>query len=116
MLATLLFIVFVYLFAVESFTAFLYPNPNEVASYFKAADLPDWLFDLLILGATGLTVFGWFYLYLKAHGHSMPIPRWIDGIRIQFYALFLNRLFLDEALRRVGRTQLFLLQRWGRRA
>ncbi|MDH5669558.1 MAG: proton-conducting transporter membrane subunit [Nitrospira sp.] len=116
MLATLLFIVFIYLFAVESFTAFLYPNPNDVAAYFKAADLPDWLFDLLILGATTLTAFGWTYLYMKAHGLSMPIPRWIDSVRIQFYTLFLNRLFLDEALRRVGRAQLFLLQRWGRRA
>lgn len=116
MLATLLFIVFIYLFAVESFTAFLYPDPNEVAAYFKAADLPNWLFDLLILGATTLTALGWTYLYMKAHGHSMPIPRWIDGVRIQFYALFLNRLFLDEALRRVGRAHFFLLQRWGRRA
>jgi NADH-quinone oxidoreductase subunit L len=115
MLMTLLFIVFVYLFAVESFTAFLYPDPKEVALYFKAADLPDWLFDLIILGATGLTIFGWSYLYMKAHGHSMPIPRWIDGIRIQFYALFLNRLYLDEALRRLGRAQLFLLQRLGGR-
>ena len=42
---TLLFIVFVYLFAVESFTEFLYPNPDEVASYFKAAHLAAWLFD-----------------------------------------------------------------------
>ena len=49
MLFTLLFVVFNYLFAVTSFTAFLYPNPEEVASYFKAADLPDWLFDLIII-------------------------------------------------------------------
>ena len=45
MLLTLFFVVFIYLFAVESFTAFLYPNPDEVASYFKAAELPNWLFD-----------------------------------------------------------------------
>ena len=45
MLMTLLFVVFIYLFAVESFTAFLYPNPEEVASYFQAAALPSWLFD-----------------------------------------------------------------------
>ena len=56
MLMTLLFIVFVYLFAVESFTEFLYPNPDEVASYFKAAHLADWLFDLIIVTATILTV------------------------------------------------------------
>ena len=50
MLLILLFVVFVYLFAVESFTAFLYPNPDEVASYFHAAALPNWLFDGLIGG------------------------------------------------------------------
>ena len=56
MLLTLLFVVFMYLFAVESFTAFLYPDPNEVASYFKAAALPGRLFDLMILLATVMTV------------------------------------------------------------
>ena len=40
MLTTLLFIVFVYLGAAEAFTAFLFPNPDEVASYFKTAGLP----------------------------------------------------------------------------
>ena len=44
MLLILLFVVFIYLFAVESFTAFLYPNPEEVASYFQAAAFPNWLF------------------------------------------------------------------------
>src|SRR5881396_4122162 len=50
MLLILLFVVFIYLFAVESFTAFLYPNPEEVASYFQAAAFPNWLFDGLIVG------------------------------------------------------------------
>ena len=36
MLFTLLFVVFNYLFAVESFTAFLYPDPEEVASLFSS--------------------------------------------------------------------------------
>src|SRR4029079_9883820 len=71
MLMTLLFIVFVYLFAVESFTRFLYPDPEEVASYFKAAGLADWLFDLIIVTATILTVAGWSYIYLSAHGMSV---------------------------------------------
>ena len=39
MLVTLIIVVFTYLFAVESFTHFLYPNPEVVASYFKAAAL-----------------------------------------------------------------------------
>ncbi|MGE0643741.1 MAG: NADH-quinone oxidoreductase subunit L [Nitrospira sp.] len=102
MLVTLLFIVLTYLFAVESFTAFLYPNPDEVAAYFKAADLPNWLFDLLIIGATGLTVLGWYYLYLKAHGHSVWTPPWIDGLRVRLYPLFMNRLYADEIYQSVG--------------
>src|SRR4029078_5483193 len=67
MFVTLLFIVFVYLFAVESFTAFLYPNPEEVASYFKAGDLPDWLFDLLLVLSTLTTILAWIYLSLAAN-------------------------------------------------
>ena len=102
MLVTLLFIVFNYLFAVESFTAFLYPNPEEVASYFKAAGLPDWLFDLLLIGATGLTVLGWCYLYLKAHGRTVWTPAWIEGLRVRLYTVFVNRLYADEIYRSMG--------------
>src|SRR5687767_1166821 len=75
-LVTLLFNVFVYLFAVESFTEFLYPNPEEVAAYFKAADLPDWLCDLIIVTATFLTLASWSYLYMSAHGMTMRMPTW----------------------------------------
>ena len=102
MLVTLLFIVFVYLFAVESFTEFLYPNPEEVAGYFKAADLPDWLFDVLILGATTLTVLGWYYLYLKAHGRSVRTPVWIDRVANHIYVALVNRLYADELYGRLG--------------
>ncbi len=49
MLLTLLFVVLVYLFAVESFTAFLYPDPKKSHLYFQAADLPDWLFEAIIV-------------------------------------------------------------------
>ena len=102
MLVTLLFVVFIYLFAVESFTAFLYPNPHEVAAYYKAADLPDWLFDLLLIGATGLTILGWVYLYMRAHGRSVWIPTWIDGIRHRVYVALINRLYADECYDRLG--------------
>jgi NADH-quinone oxidoreductase subunit L len=96
MLLTLLFIVFVYLFAVESFTAFLYPNPEEVASYFRAADLPDWLFDLIVVIAALMTVLGWTYLYMRAHGRAVWMPAWIEGLRIRLYTVFLNRIYADE--------------------
>lgn len=116
MLTTLLFIVFVYLFAVESFTAFLYPNPDEVAAYFQAADLPNWLFDVMILAATGLTIFGWSYLYMKAHGQSLPIPTWVEGIKVQLYVLFMNRLYVDQAYHKLGQVLMRLLQRFDKRA
>lgn len=111
MLLTLLFIVFVYLFAVASFTAFLYPNPEEVASYFRAADLPDWLFDLIIVGSTILTVLGWVYLYLDAHGRSLWMPAWIKGLRIRLYTVFLNRIYADELYQQIGSATAQLVHR-----
>jgi NADH-quinone oxidoreductase subunit L len=102
MLLTLLFIVFVYLGAAESFTAFLYPNPNDVASYFKAAALPDWMFDLIIIMATVLTIASWSYLYLSAHGRTVRMPAWIDGLRIRLYLPFMNRLYADELYNLIG--------------
>jgi len=116
MLLTLLFVVFVYLFAVESFTAFLYPDPNDVASYFKAADLPGRLFDMMIGAATLTTILGWCYVYLKAHGRSLPAPAWINGIRIRLYVLFLNRLYVDECFHRLGLVLRSALHRFERRA
>jgi len=102
MLTTLLFIMFVYLGAAETFTAFLYPNPEEVASYFKAADLPDWIFDLLILLASALTITGWYYLYFVAQGRALQMPAWLDGLRIHLYAPFMNRLYADELYQSLG--------------
>ncbi|MDE3218475.1 MAG: NADH-quinone oxidoreductase subunit L, partial [Nitrospirota bacterium] len=115
MLLTLLFVVFVYLFAVESFTAFLYPNPNEVASYFKAAELPSRLFDFMIIMATVLTVASWSYLYMRAHGRMMWTPRWIEGLRVQLYVLFMNRLYADEHYQLLGQTILRLVHRFDKR-
>jgi NADH-quinone oxidoreductase subunit L len=111
MLLTLLFVVFIYLFAVESFTAFLYPTPGEAASYFKAADLPDWLFDLIIVVSTGLTVLGWFYLYLKAHGQSLWMPAWVDRLRYRLYVVLLNRLYEDEVSGRFGQAIMRVVHR-----
>jgi NADH-quinone oxidoreductase subunit L len=111
MLVTLLFIVFVYLFAVETFTGFLYPNPEEVASYFKAAELPIWLFDLMLLISTQLTIAGWIYLYLRAHGRTIWSPPWITHLRVRLYVLVLNRLYVDSVLHRVGRMLTSAIQR-----
>ena len=102
MLMTLLFIVFVYLFAVESFTVFLYPNSEEVDSYFKAAGLPDWLFDLIILTATILTIISWSYVYMSAQGMTVRMPAFIEGVRIRLYLPFMNRLYADEVYASAG--------------
>lgn len=111
MLLTLLFIVFVYLFAVESFTAFLYPNPEEVAAYFRAADLPDWLFDLIVVMAALMTVLGWTYLYMRAHGRTVWIPAWIEGLRIRLYMVFLNRIYADELYQLISSMAAQLIHR-----
>ena len=116
MLLTLLFVVFVYLFAVESFTSFLYPNPEEVASYFKAAALPDWLFDVIIVIATLQTMFGWSYLYMRAHGRTMWIPVWIEGMRLHLYVLLMNRLYVDEVYQRLGQVVTYAVRRLDKRA
>ena len=102
MLLTLLFVVFVYLFAVESFTRFLYPNPGEVASYFHAAALPNWLFDGLIGGTALVIILGWFYIYAQAHGQTMWVPSLAEGLRLRLYVLFMNRLYVDQAYERLG--------------
>ena len=112
MLLILLFVMFVYLFAVESFTAFLYPNPQEVASYFKAGDLPDWLFDLMIIVATLATIAGWFYLYMRAHGRTVWMPSWVEGVRTRLYVLFMNRLYADEIYQKLGGVVERLLDRF----
>ncbi len=103
MLLTLIFVVFVYLFAAESFTAFLYPNPAEVEFYFQAAALPDGLFSTIVVMITLLIVMSWSYLYMRAHGKSMRMPDWVEGLRIRLYVLFMNRLYADGIYEVLGR-------------
>jgi NADH-quinone oxidoreductase subunit L len=115
MLLTLLFIVFVYLFAVVSFTAFLYPNPHEVASYFQAAALPARLFDAIIVLSTLTTVSGWVYLYMRAHGRTMWTPTWIEDVRVWLYVLFMNRLYADELYELLGQAVMRVVHRFDKR-
>ncbi len=119
MLLTLLFVVFMYLFAVESFTAFLYPDPVEVASYFKAAALPSWLFDLIILLSTIMTILSWCYLYMQAHGRTIWLPKWasrvIEGGRNGLYVLVINGLHADELYQLLGRAVMRIVHRFDKR-
>lgn len=115
MLFTLLLVVFTYLFAVESFTHFLYPNPDEVASYFRAAALPGRLFDSLVVGTTLLTVLGWFYLYAHAHGRTVRVPAWFEAFMARLYVTFTNRLYLDQLYVKCGRVVTLVAQRLEKR-
>ena len=115
MLFTLLFVVFVYLFAVESFTAFLYPNPGEVASYFQAAALPARLFDGLIGGTALVIILGWFYIYAQAHGRTMWVPSLVEGLRLRLYVLFMNRLYADEGYQALGQSVMRVAHRVNKR-
>ncbi len=103
MLLTLVFVVFTYLFAAETFTAFLYPDPAEVSRYFQAAALPGMLFEGLVAGATVLTILSWFVIYANAHGRTMRMPAWVGMLRVRLYVLFMNRLSVDGLYAKLGR-------------
>jgi len=103
MLLTLFFVVFTYLFAAETFTHFLYPNPEDVARYFKAAALPGRLFDALVGATTLLMILTWVYLYAQAHGRTMSMPDWVATPRDRLYVLFMNQLSVDVLYAKLGR-------------
>jgi NADH-quinone oxidoreductase subunit L len=103
MLATLILVVSTYLFAAEAFTHFLYPDPEAVAGYFRAAALPGRLFDGLVGGTTLLIVLGWVYLYAQAHGRTMRMPAEVQALRTRLYVLLINRFYIDAHYDRVGR-------------
>lgn len=116
MLGTLIFVVFVYLFAAESFTRFLYPNPDDVARYFQAAALPGRLFDVLVGGTVVVTVLSWAYLYARAHGRTGPMPAWVEELQRRLYVLCMNRLYLDMLHARFGRSVMRLAKEVDKRA
>lgn len=97
-----------YFYAAERFTHFLVPDPNVVAAYLKAAELPNGLFlaltALLVLSITA----GWFFTVYHRHNNKrMPWPEWLKE---HTYLFFMNRLYLDGIALRVFGT----LKRIGR--
>jgi len=104
MLMSLLVIVFTYLFVAERFTAFLYPDRDVVDSYYRAAALPGFLFDGLVVMTTLLIFLGWVFLNAQTRGHSLRTPLWMERLRIRLYVLFMNRLYLDTAYAKVGQV------------
>lgn len=102
MLGTLGLVVFTYLFAAETFTHFLYPDPADVARYFQAAALPGRLFDGLVGGTVVVTIVGWICLYAQTQGRVMRMPAWLEDLRLRLYVPLLNRFYLDMLYARLG--------------
>lgn len=101
------FVITLYFFAAEQFTYFLNPDHNVVASYFKAAELPNGIFlalaSLLILS----TVIGWLFS-LQGQGQD-DSKSCLNGIKNKIYLLLMNRLYMDviasrlfAGLKRIG--------------
>jgi NADH-quinone oxidoreductase subunit L len=99
MVATLALISVTYLWAGESFTGFLYPQPGEAAAYFQAASWHTGLFDAFVILAAILVVAVWILLYGQAHGVRFLTPLSLRSIATGAYVAFLNGLYIEEGLR-----------------
>jgi NADH-quinone oxidoreductase subunit L len=95
MIGALFFIVFIYLWAGEKFTHFLYPEPNVAESFFVSAAFNPRVFDLIIVTTTVFILFGWFVVYTNAKGQKISISNRISSIRKQMYILSINRFYVD---------------------
>lgn len=115
MIGTLFFIGFTYLWAGEQFTHFLYPEPGVADAFFVAAALNPAVFDTMILLATFFILFGWFYVYTDAKGHTILNPDWILVIHQRLYTLLINRLYVDLVYVKWGNTLFQLAQKFGHR-
>ena len=111
MIGTLFFIVFIYLWAGELFTHFLYPEPGVADGFFKAAALDPQVFDILILFAAILVFLGWFFLYTNARGQRILNPDWLLAIEKKLYVLLINRLYVDRVYEKWANT----LFRWAQK-
>ncbi len=103
MVATLALIGLTYLWAGESFTHFLYPDTEQVATYFQAAFWPRGIFDAVVTLAAVLVFAVWILLYGRAHGMRFLVPNWLGTLQTHAYVAFLNGLYVEDALRAWGR-------------
>lgn len=111
MIGTLFFIGFVYLWAGETFTHFLYPDPGVANGFFQAAAFPPQVFDALILLATLVVLFGWLILYTTARGQKILNPHWVLSIRQTGWVLFINRCYVDGLCKKLGSALLRLAEK-----
>jgi NADH-quinone oxidoreductase subunit L len=101
---TISLVIVTYLWAVESFTYFLYPGPGEAAYYFHAAAFPLWVFDGFIVAVTLLVIAGWVVVYRNIQGEQVLMPRAIHRVMPHLYLLFWNQLYLDTVYARLGKA------------
>ncbi|MFY9270422.1 MAG: proton-conducting transporter membrane subunit [Candidatus Manganitrophaceae bacterium] len=102
MIVTLVLVVFTYLWAGEAFTHFLY-SPEEVGRFFKAAELPSGLFDLLVFIVTFAVILVWLFSYANARGEQILKPAWVASLQTDLYILFLNGFYINQFYARFGR-------------
>lgn len=128
MLLTLVGVMFTYLFAAEQFTHFLYPNPEHVAFFFRAAALPGFLFDFMVSATASAIIAFWVILYPPTGGSEQTAPvgrggidrvtqiiytknvdatnkthKWINWLYRRLYLLFINRLYLEALTDKLGK-------------
>lgn len=111
MISVWFFVIFIYLFAAETFTAFIYPNPAEVEFYLKAAALPDWLFSTIVVAVSLVIITSWSYLYISARGGSIRVPDWIESFKVRLYRLSMNRFYIEKMYEGLGRFFMRVLNR-----
>lgn len=111
MIAALFFIVFIYLWAGEEFTHFLYPGPGVANSFFVAAAFNPLVFDMIILISTVLILLGWFVLYTNAKGQKLFISEWLVSVRKKMYIFLINRFYIDLIYARCSNSILRLAQK-----
>ena len=111
MIGTLFFIGFVYLWAGETFTHFLYPEPGVANGFFKAAAFPPQVFDALIILSTMVVLFGWLVLYTTARGQKILNPQWVLSIRLTGWVLLINRCYVDGLYKKLGNALLRLAEK-----
>jgi len=111
MIAALFLIVFIYLWAGEEFTHFLYPGKGQAESYFVAAAFNPLIFDLIILAAMVFILIGWLVIYTNAKGQKLFISDWLLSVRKQMYILLINRFYVDRVYDRCGNSILRLAKR-----
>ena len=111
MIVALFLIGFVYLWAAEVFTHFLYPGPGVSDGFFVAAALNPRVFDMLILLSTVLILTSWVSVYTNAKGKKFFNTNWVNSFRKSLYILLINRFYVDFVYVRWSKNVLRLAQK-----